>query len=209
MSILDKYPCPLIAILRGLTVADARVVGQALFDSGFRLLEVPLNRPGALDAIHALKEIAPPDTLVGGGTVLTVAEVDAVAAAGGQMIVSPDCNPEVIAHTVGKGLLSFPGVATPSEAFRALAAGAHGLKLFPAEMISPGVVKSLRSVLPADTWLLPVGGICPENMQAYADAGANGFGIGSQLYRTGAALSALRSSADGFMSARAMILSAR
>jgi 2-dehydro-3-deoxyphosphogalactonate aldolase len=209
MHTLDNYPCPLIAILRGLTTADARVVGQALFDSGFRLLEVPLNRPGALDAIRALLEIAPPDAIVGGGTVLNTADVDAIAAAGGQMVVSPDCNPDVIAHTVAKGLLSFPGVATPSEAFRALGAGAHGLKLFPAEMMPPGVIKSLRSVLPSEIPLLPVGGVRPETMQAYADAGATGFGIGSQLYRPGAALSALRSSADSFMSARAMILSSR
>jgi 2-dehydro-3-deoxyphosphogalactonate aldolase len=206
---LDKYPCPLVAILRGLTVKDAREVGQALFDSGFRLLEVPLNRPGAIDAIRALLEFAPKDAIVGGGTVLTVADVDQIAAAGGQMIVSPDCNPEVIAHSVGKGLLSMPGVATPSEAFRAIAAGARALKLFPAEMISPGVVKSMRSVVPPEIQLLPVGGVRPENMQAYADAGANGFGIGSMLYRPGAALSALRSSADAFMSARAMILAAK
>jgi 2-dehydro-3-deoxyphosphogalactonate aldolase len=209
MLTLDKYPCPLIAILRGLTSSDASAVGHALFDSGFRLLEVPLNRPGAIDAMRALIEIAPKDAIIGGGTVLTVGDVDAVAAAGGQMIVSPDCNQEVIAHSVKKGLLSLPGVATPSEAFRALAAGAHGLKLFPAEMMSPGVVKSLRSVVPKEVHLLPVGGVRPENMQAYADAGASGFGIGSMLYRPGAALSALRSSADSFMSARAMILSAR
>jgi 2-dehydro-3-deoxyphosphogalactonate aldolase len=209
MPTLDKYPCPLIAILRGLTPSDAPAVGQALFESGFRLLEVPLNRPGAIDAIKVLIKIAPPDAVIGGGTVLTIADVDAVAAAGGQMVVSPDCNPDVIAYTVQKGLLSLPGVATPSEAFRARAAGAGGLKLFPAEMISPAVVKSLRSVVPPDTWLLPVGGIRPENMQAYADAGANGFGIGSMLYRPGAALSALRSSADAFMSARQMILATR
>jgi 2-dehydro-3-deoxyphosphogalactonate aldolase len=209
MPTLDKHPCPLIAILRGLTASDATPVGEALFESGFRLLEVPLNRPGAIDAMRALLEIAPPDAIIGGGTVLSVADVDAISAAGGKMIVSPDCNPEVISHATGKGLMSLPGVATPTEAFRAVAAGAKGLKLFPAEMISPGVVKSLRSVVPPEILLLPVGGIRPENMQDYADAGANGFGIGSMLYRPGAALSALRSSADSFMSARAMILAAR
>jgi 2-dehydro-3-deoxyphosphogalactonate aldolase len=209
MPTLDDYPCPLIAILRGLTVADAPAVGRALFERGFRLLEVPLNRPGAIEAMRVLISIAPQDAVVGGGTVLTIAEVDAIADARGQMIVSPDCNLAVIAYSVRRGLLSLPGVATPSEAFPALAAGAHGLKLFPAEMISPNVVKSLRSVVPPDTYLLPVGGITPKNMQAYADAGANGFGIGGQLYRPGATLSALENAADRFMSARQMILSSR
>jgi 2-dehydro-3-deoxyphosphogalactonate aldolase len=206
---LEKYPCPLIAILRGLTAADAREIGQALFDSGFRMLEVPLNRAGALDAIRVLASMAPPDAVVGGGTVLKKEDVDAVGEAGGRMIVSPDCNPEVIAYSASKGFLSFPGVATPSEAFRALAAGANGLKLFPAEMISPTVVKSLRSVLPAETLLVPVGGITPENMPAYAQAGADGFGLGGMLYRPGVSLRTVASTADSFMSARAMILASR
>lgn len=206
MLTLANYPFPLIAILRGLTPDEAPHVGHALFDGGFRLLEVPLNRPGALDAIQALRKIAPADALVGGGTVLTIKDVDAIGEAGGQLIVSPNCESEVIRYAVQKGMLALPGVATPSEAFRALAAGAQGLKLFPAEMITPPVVKALRSILPADTQLLPVGGISPENMAPYIEAGANGFGIGGQLYKPGIEPGALKRAAESFMLARQTIL---
>jgi 2-dehydro-3-deoxyphosphogalactonate aldolase len=206
MNTFTNDPCPLIAILRGLSPGEAPHVGQALFDGGFRFLEVPLNRPGALDAIRLLRGIAPPEALVGGGTVLTIADVDAVEEAGGQLIVSPNCEPDVIAHAVRKGMLTLPGVATPSEAFRALAAGAQGLKLFPAELIAPPVVKAMRSILPADTRLLPVGGIHPGNMAQYVDAGANGFGIGGQLYKPGVEPGALKNAIGAFMSARESIL---
>lgn len=206
MLTLDAYPCPLVAILRGLTPSEAPHVGQMLFDAGFRLLEVPLNRPGALDAIRALVTIAPPDALIGGGTMLNTDDVDAVHEAGGRLMVSPNCEPGVIRHAVEKGQLALPGVATPTEAFRALDAGAHGLKLFPAEMITPPVVKSLRSVLPLKTWLLPVGGIHPHNMAPYIEAGANGFGIGSQLYKPGVEPAALKRAAVAFMLARQAIV---
>lgn len=206
MLTLANYPFPLIAILRGLTPEEARHIGHALFDCGFRLLEVPLNRPGALDAIQALRKIAPADALVGGGTVLTIKDVDAIDDAGGQLIVSPNCEPDVIRYSVQKGMLALPGVATPSEAFQALAAGAQGLKLFPAEMITPPVVKALRSILPADTQLLPVGGISPDNMAPYIEAGANGFGIGGQLYKPGIEPAALKRAAESFMLARQTIL---
>jgi 2-dehydro-3-deoxyphosphogalactonate aldolase len=206
MLTLANYPCPLIAILRGLTPDEAPHVGQMLFDAGFRLLEVPLNRPGALDAIRALRKIAPPDALVGGGTVLTIADVDAIEEAGGQLIVSPNCEPEVIRHAVQQGMLTMPGVATPSEAFRGLAAGAQGLKLFPAEMITPPVVKAMRSILPPDAYLLPVGGIHPHTMAPYIEAGANGFGIGGQLYKPGIEPGALKRAAISFMLARQAIL---
>jgi 2-dehydro-3-deoxyphosphogalactonate aldolase len=206
MLTLETYACPLIAILRGLTPTEAPGVGQILFDGGFRLLEVPLNRAGALDAIRALLRIAPPDALIGGGTVLTIEEVDAVREAGGQLIVSPNCAPEVIRHAVAKGMLALPGVATPSEAFQALAAGAHGLKLFPAEMITPPVVKALRSVVPAETYLLPVGSIHPHNIATYVEAGASGFGIGGQLYQPGVGRAALKSAAETFMRARQALI---
>lgn len=206
MPMLANYPFPLVAILRGLAPEEAPHVGQMLFDCGFRLLEVPLNRPGALDAISALQKIAPADALVGGGTVLTIEDVNAICEAGGQLIVSPNCEPEVIRHAVQQGMLVLPGVATPSEAFRALAAGAQGLKLFPAEMITPPIVKALRSILPADACLLPVGGINPNNMAPYIEAGANGFGIGGQLYKPGIEPAVLKRAAEAFMNARQSII---
>jgi 2-dehydro-3-deoxyphosphogalactonate aldolase len=181
-------------------------VGRALFDAGFRILEVPLNRPGAIDAMRALIEIAPGDALIGGGTMLTIADVDAVSIAGGRLMVSPNCEPEVIAHAVTQGMICLPGVATPTEAYRALAAGAHGLKLFPAEMISPAVVKAILSVMPPGTHLFPVGGIRPDNMAVYYEAGATGFGIGSQLYKPGMDATAVRRSADEFMTARQALI---
>ncbi len=206
MISLDNYPCPMVAILRGLAPEEAPTVGSILFEAGFRLLEVPLNRSGALQAINALTEIAPPDALIGGGTVLTVKDVDAIKGAGAQFMVSPNCEPDVIRHAVDIGLMALPGVSTPTEAFRALAAGAHGLKLFPAEMILPAVVSALRSVLPEKTQLLPVGSINPNNIAAYIDAGASGFGIGSQLYRPGIDPTALKVAAELFMKVRLSVL---
>ena len=176
---------PLVAILRGLETAQAEAIGQALYQAGFRTLEVPLNRPGALECIAALVRTLPDDALVGGGTMLSVADVDAVHAAGGRLMVSPNCDARVIAHAVGLGMLCAPGVATPTEAFVALQAGAHALKLFPAEMVGHGGLKALKSVLPAGTDCWPVGGITPDSMAAWVKAGATGFGIGSQLYAPG------------------------
>ena len=176
---------PLVAILRGLTPAEATPVGLALYESGFRTLEVPLNRPGALDCIAQLIAALPDDALVGGGTMLTVADVDAVHAAGGRLMVSPNCDVRVIAHAASLGMLCAPGVATPTEAFAAVQAGAHALKLFPAEMVGHGGLKALRSVLPAGTPFWPVGGITPDSMGAWVKAGATGFGIGGQLYSPG------------------------
>lgn len=206
MQTLERYPCPLIAILRGLTTSEVPIVGPILFDAGFRLLEVPLNRPGALDAISALVKMAPPDALIGGGTVLTLGDVDAVRNAGGRFMVSPNCEPDVIAFARHNDMLAMPGIATPTEAFRALDAGAHALKLFPAEMIPPAVVKALRSVLPEKTILLPVGGISPGNMASYIDAGATGFGIGGQLYRPGMDFAAMKRAAQAFKEARDALL---
>ncbi len=203
---LQTYPCPLVAILRGLPPAEATGVARALFDAGFRMLEVPLNRPGALEAIDAIRHIAPANSIVGGGTILTRQDVDAVYEAGGRLMVSPNCEPDLIRHAVDKGMLALPGVATPTEAFRALDAGAHGLKLFPAEMMPPPVVKAMRSVLPSHIHIMPVGGVSPHNMKAYFEAGATGFGIGSQLYQPGMSIDAVAKSAAAFMQARQALL---
>jgi len=206
MDLFKPSPCPLVAILRGLTAAEAPKVGQILFEAGFRMLEVPLNRPGAIDAIHALLRDAPDDALVGAGTVLSVQDVDAVKEAGGRLIVSPHCAPDVISHAARNGMIALPGVATPTEAFMALDAGAHGLKLFPAEMIPPSAVKAMRSILPVDTHLFPVGGIQPHNMAAYVAAGATGFGIGGSLYQPRMDEAAMKRAAEAFMTARRNLL---
>ncbi|MDO8298835.1 2-dehydro-3-deoxy-6-phosphogalactonate aldolase [Lacisediminimonas sp.] len=204
----DLGVLPLVAILRGLGAHEAPQVGRALFDAGFRLLEVPLNRPGALAAIQALLQIAPPDAIIGGGTMLSVEHVEQVHAAGGRMMVSPNFDAAVVRRAVALDMLAFPGVVTPSEAWQALAAGAHGLKLFPAEMIPPAAVKALRSVLPPEVLLMPVGGIDVDNMAAYARAGANGFGIGGALYQSGVAPAALAQAAAAFISARQRLIAA-
>lgn len=179
--------CPLIAILRGVTPSEVVAVGEVLFDAGFRLIEVPLNSPDPLDSIALLARAFAGRAVIGAGTVLRVPEVAAVQAAGGTMIVSPNTDIEVIAATSKGGLVSLPGVATPSEAFTALAAGATALKLFPAEGANPAVLKALRAVLPAGTRVLPVGGITADNMAPWLKAGAAGFGIGSALYTPGLA----------------------
>jgi 2-dehydro-3-deoxyphosphogalactonate aldolase len=203
---LQSYSFPLVAILRGLAPHEANSIGAALFNAGFRMLEVPLNRPGALDSIRTLCGMVPADSIVGGGTMLNIDHVDAVFDAGGRLMVSPNCEPAVIRHAVDRGMLALPGITTPTEAYRALDAGAHGLKLFPAEMMPPAVVKALRSVLPSDVHLLPVGGINPSNMPAYAAAGATGFGIGSQLFQPGMDAASVSQSATAFMAARKSLL---
>ncbi len=176
--------CPLVAILRGLTPAEALPVGQALVDAGLRLLEVPLNSPQPLDSIAQLAA-AFPQALVGAGTVLTPADVQAVHRAGGRLVVAPNFSEAVVRQAVALGMVALPGVATPTEAFAALAAGAHGLKLFPAEMVTPAVLKALRAVLPREALLLPVGGIAAAHLAGWRAAGADGWGIGSSLYAPG------------------------
>ena len=192
---------PLIAILRGLTPEEALDIGQALYQAGFRSLEVPLNRPGAIECIAALAAGLPAEALIGGGTMLTVEHVDAVHAAGGRLMVSPNCDPAVIRRAVELGMLASPGVATPTEAFAALAAGAHALKLFPAESLGQGGLKALKSVVPSGTDLWPVGGITPGNMAAYRAAGASGFGLGSALYAPGRSAQQVSDSAAEFVRA--------
>jgi 2-dehydro-3-deoxyphosphogalactonate aldolase len=191
---------PLIAILRGLTPAEAPAVGDALVSSGFAIIEVPLNSPEPLQSIRALTSLFP-QTLIGAGTVLNAQQVKDVHAAGGRLIVSPNFNPAMVAQALALDMVVLPGVATPTEAFSALDAGAHGLKLFPAEMISPATVKALRAVLPKDAALMPVGGITPDNMAAYRTAGASGFGLGSALYAPGRSADQVRAAAQKFMQA--------
>ena len=191
---------PLVAILRGLRPPEALAIGSALVGEGWQLIEVPLNSPDPLQSIETLAT-ALPHTLIGAGTVLTPQQVREVHTAGGRLVVSPNFNAEVVREAVRLGLLCLPGVATATEAFAALAAGAHGLKLFPAEMISPAVVKALRAVLSADTVLLPVGGITPAGMAAYRAAGASGFGLGSALYQPGMSAASVAANARAFIAA--------
>ena len=191
---------PLIAILRGIQPSEALPVGQALVDTSWSLIEVPLNSPKPLDSIAAMAS-AFPQALIGAGTVLSTQDVREVHAAGGQLIVSPNFNPAVVREAVRLGLVCLPGVMTPSEAFAALQAGATGLKLFPAEMVTPAAVKALRAVLPGGALLFPVGGITLENMGAYLTAGAHGLGIGSALYRPGMAAQQLSKNAIEFIAA--------
>jgi 2-dehydro-3-deoxyphosphogalactonate aldolase len=193
--------CPLIAILRGVTPGEVVAVGEALFDAGFRLIEVPLNSPEPLESIARLAKAFANRAVVGAGTVLRLAEVAAVRTAGGTLIVSPNTNVEVIAATTKAGLVSLPGCATASEAFAALDAGATALKLFPAEGASPAVLKAMRAVLPRGVRLLPVGGITPGNMAPWREAGAAGFGIGSALYSPGVGLDEIARRARTFVEA--------
>lgn len=177
--------CPLVAILRGLRPEEALDHVGALVEAGFTLIEVPLNSPAALDSIAALSSAFGQDAIIGAGTVLTASDVENVVRAGGRLIVAPNIDLQVAAATRAAGLIYGPGVATPTEAFSAIAAGAHFLKLFPAEIIPPVAVKALRAVVPATMPMLAVGGVSPATMEAYLTAGANGFGLGSGLYRPG------------------------
>ncbi len=190
---------PLIAILRGLKPDEALAAMDALTAEGIRILEVPLNSPQPLESLRLMAAHADADTLIGAGTVLTVEEVRAVGETGARLIVSPNADAAVISRAKSLGLLAIPGVATPSEAFAALKAGADGLKLFPAEALSPAVLKAWLAVLPPGTPLIPVGGINPDNMADYAAAGAAGFGIGSSLYKPGVTAGELKERAATFV----------
>lgn len=177
--------CPLVAIIRGVTPAEAEAVGDAIFEAGIRIIEVPLNSPEPLKSIEILARRLGDRALIGAGTVLQVEQVAKVQAAGGQLIVSPNANAGVIEAAVAADMVSCPGYFTPSEAFAAIAAGAHALKLFPAEAATPAVVKAQRAVLPADIPILVVGGVKPNLMAPWLEAGANGFGLGSGLFKPG------------------------
>lgn len=197
---LDTYlkDLPLIAILRGVTPDEIVAVGRALYDAGFRVIEIPLNSPQPFESIRRLTAELGDSCLIGAGTVLTEAQVAEVDAAGGRLIVSPNANLAVIRASKAAGLVSAPGVATPSEGFAALDAGADSLKLFPAEQLGPAVVKAWRAVFPKELALLPVGGITPDNMGPYVAAGANGFGLGSALYKPGLSAAQVSANAQAF-----------
>jgi len=188
-------PLPLIAVLRGITPAEIDAVGAALIDNGFRILEVPLNSPDPFDSIARLEQGFGERCLTGAGTVIKVADVARVAAAGGKLIVMPHGDVEIVREAKRLGMLCVPGVATPTEAFAVLDAGADGLKMFPAEQLSPAALKAWRAVLPKDALVFPVGGIRPDNMAAYWEVGANGFGTGSNLYAPGASADTVRDAA--------------
>jgi len=184
-QLLKRYldECPLIAIIRGVTPDEAEAIGDAIYQGGIRIIEVPLNSPDPLRSIALLAERLGERALVGAGTVLSADQVQQVKNAGGRIIVSPDTNVEVIAAAAEAGLVSSPGYFTPSEAFAAIRAGAHALKLFPAEGASPTVLKAQLAVIPKDVPVLAVGGIAPDNMCPWLDAGAAGFGLGSGIYK--------------------------
>ena len=192
---------PLVAILRGIQPQEVEAVADALVDAGFTLVEVPLNSPDPLDSIARLARHLEGRAVVGAGTVLDAPSVEAVADAGGTMIIAPNANPDVIAAAASAGLVSLPGIATPTEAFAALQSGATALKLFPAEAASPAVLKAMRAVLPPAARVLPVGGIGPDTMAAWRAAGAAGFGIGSALYASGRTAAEVGEAARRFVQA--------
>ena len=191
--------CPLIAILRGVTPADAAEHGQALYEAGFRIVEVPLNSPQPFDSIAAIRKTLPADAIVGAGTVLHASFVHDVKSAGGELIVMPHSDADVVTTAKAQGLACAPGVATPNEAFLALKNGADVLKMFPAEQLGCQVVKAWRAVIAAEVPLVPVGGITPDNMGPFLSAGANGFGLGSALYKPGQSVAATASHARAYI----------
>lgn len=193
--------CPLIAILRGVRPDEVQAIGQAIYDAGFRVIEVPLNSPEPLESIRLLRSSLPADCVVGAGTVLSTAQVQQVASAGGQLIVMPHSDPAVIGAATDAGLASAPGVATVTEAFAALAAGADILKMFPAEQLGPAVVKAWRAVIPPQVVLAPVGGITPDNLKVFSQAGASAFGLGSALYKPGLDAQQVGANARAFVAA--------
>ncbi|WP_176509795.1 MULTISPECIES: 2-dehydro-3-deoxy-6-phosphogalactonate aldolase [Pseudomonas] len=191
----------LIAILRGLQPHEAAAMGDVLYGAGFRVIEVPLNSPEPFQSIRILRSCLPADCLIGAGTVLTPVQVTQVKEAGGQLIVMPHSDPQVLRAAKAAGLYLAPGVATPTEAFAALAEGADVLKLFPAEQMGPAVVKAWLAVLPAGTLLAPVGGITPGNLRQFFDAGARGFGLGSGLYKPGMTPEQVAAAAKAYVTA--------
>ncbi|HEV7834129.1 2-dehydro-3-deoxy-6-phosphogalactonate aldolase [Caballeronia mineralivorans] len=196
--------CPLIAILRGVTPADAADHGLALYEAGFRIMEVPLNSPQPFDSIAAIRKALPADAIVGAGTVLHPDYVAQVKQAGGELIVMPHSDGDVVRAAKAQGLACSPGVATPNEAFLALKNGADVLKMFPAEQLGAHVVKAWRAVIAAQVPLVPVGGISPDNMGPFLTAGANGFGLGSALYKPGQSAATTASHAKAFINGLAV-----
>ncbi|MFM9939590.1 MAG: 2-dehydro-3-deoxy-6-phosphogalactonate aldolase [Hyphomicrobiaceae bacterium] len=197
---------PFIAILRGITPDEALPIGRVLVDAGFTVIEVPLNSPQPFESIARLADAFGQSCLIGAGTVMSPDDVNRVRLAGGKLIVMPHSDSLVIGTAKAQRLICLPGVATPTEAFAALALGADGLKMFPGEMLGPPVVKAWRAVLPKDTLLIPVGGVAAANMAAFAAAGANGFGIGSALYAPGMSAADVASKAAALLAARATFM---
>ena len=191
----------IIAILRGVLPQDAVAICEEILAAGIDRIEVPLNSPEPFDSIARIVDAMGDRALIGAGTVLSVADVDKVNAAGGRLIVSPDCNPEVIAHTKALGLQSYPGVMTPTECFTALRTGADGLKFFPGDMIGPAGLKAVRAVLPKGTEAYAVGGANPGNFKEWVAAGATGFGIGSAIFKPGDTPAEVRAKADAIVAA--------
>jgi len=198
---------PLVAILRGLEPDRAATVGETLVECGFDIIEVPLNSPESMRSIATLVQTLGARALIGAGTVLTEPQVDSLADIGAQLVVSPNCNPAVIRRTAAHSMVSLPGVVTPTEMFAALEAGASGLKIFPADMVSPAIISAVRAVLPPQVPVFAVGGITPANMGDYLSAGTAGFGIGGALFKPGKPLAeiadAARSIVAAFRAARA------
>lgn len=192
---------PFIAILRGIQPTEARDAAEILYNAGFRIIEVPLNSPAPFQSIALIAETLGDQVLIGAGTVTGKEQVRQVKDAGGTLIISPHCDREIIVATRQDNLISLPGIATPSEAFTAIHAGANALKLFPAEAIPAKIVKAIKTVLPADIALIPVGGITADNWQPYWAAGASGFGTGSSLYQKGLPMDTLQSNAGKFRAA--------
>jgi len=182
---------PVIAILRGVTPDEVLAVGEVLIDAGFKVIEVPLNSPSAMASIEKLANRFGTEALVGAGTVLTLTEVDEAVSAGAALVLAPNRNVGVIERAVHHGVISMPGVATPSEGFEALAAGAHALKIFPSDVLGPATVKAWRAVFPKATPMFCVGGLEVENMGSFRNAGASGVGLGSSLYVSGVSLATL------------------
>ncbi|WP_066585792.1 2-dehydro-3-deoxy-6-phosphogalactonate aldolase [Sphingomonas pruni] len=195
--------CPLVAILRGVRPDEVVAIGEQLVAAGFTLIEVPMNSPDPLDSVARLVAAIGDRAMIGAGTVLTPAQVDSVREAGGRMVISPNMNADVIRASVAAGMVSLPGIATPTEALAALDAGATALKLFPAEAASPAVLKAMRAILPRETRVLPVGGIVPDGMGPWREAGAAGFGLGSALYKPGLSADAVGANARAFVAALA------
>lgn len=193
--------CPLVAILRGVQPHEVEPIGDVLIDAGFTIVEVPLNSPDPYESIARLAKRLDGYAAVGAGTVLNVEAVDLVEAAGGTLIISPNADTRVIAAAAQRGLVAMPGIATPTEAFAALEAGAAALKLFPAEAASPGVMKAMRAVLPAGVRMLPVGGIVPSVLEDWHKAGAAGYGLGSALYVPGMDAATVGERARAFVAA--------
>jgi 2-dehydro-3-deoxyphosphogalactonate aldolase len=193
--------CGIIAILRGITPAEAHEVGAALYDAGVRVVEVPLNSPDPFTTIEKLAAGYAGRMIVGAGTVLDPSDINLLKSHRGEIAVSPDCNPAVIARTKEAGLIPIPGVFTPTEAFAAVRAGAQHLKLFPAEAASPQTIKAWKAVLPKHVQVYAVGGVTPANMQGWAQAGADGFGIGSNIYKQGMTADQVSRAARDFVAA--------